>query len=242
MARSALLFALSGCLFPAVVTLLTFEANRRVGPAITGALGNLSPLFAILVAVLVLGEVPRSGQLAGVAVILAGVLLIIGAPRTIPQQAFGWAIALLLLAAFIRGLVQPVVKLGLADWPNPFAATLIGYLMSATVILSVGASREGRAIIPSRRSGWQWFVPVGLLNGLVGAHDVCRPGARARRRRGAAGRLLSAGDAGLQPPAARVGRPHLECGARRGDHRGGRCLAPAGLTRPDLRDWHDAGP
>ena len=163
---SALLFALSGSLFPAVVTLLTFEANRRVGPAITGALGNLSPLFAILVAVLVLGEVPRSGQLAGVAVILAGVLLIIGAPRTIPHQAFGWAIALLLLAAFIRGLVQPVVKLGLADWPNPFAATLIGYLMSATVILSVGASREGRAIIPSRSSGWQWFVPVGLLNGL----------------------------------------------------------------------------
>ena len=38
--------------------------------------------------------------------------------------------------------------------------------MSATVILFVGASREGRAIIPSRSSGWQWFVPVGLLNGL----------------------------------------------------------------------------
>ena len=45
-ASGALLFALSGCLFPAVVTLLTFEANRRVGPSVTGALGNLSPLFA----------------------------------------------------------------------------------------------------------------------------------------------------------------------------------------------------
>ena len=81
-----MLFALSGCLFPAAVTLLTFEANRRVGPAITGALGNLSPLFAILIAFLVLGEVPRSGQLVGVAVILAGVLLIIGAPRSIPHR------------------------------------------------------------------------------------------------------------------------------------------------------------
>ena len=165
-ATSASLFALSGCLFPAAVTLLTFEANRRVGPAITGALGNLSPLFAIFIAFLVLGEVPRSGQLVGVAVILAGVLLIIGAPRSIPHQAFGWTIGLLLVAALIRGLVQPVVKLGLAAWPNPFAATLIGYLMSATVILSVGASREGQAILPSRGSGWQWFVPVGLLNGL----------------------------------------------------------------------------
>ena len=77
-----------------------------------------------------------------------------------------WALTLLLIAAFIRGLVQPVVKLGLAQWPSPFAATVIGYVISATVILSVGIAREGRAVLPSRSSGWQWFVPVGLLNGL----------------------------------------------------------------------------
>jgi drug/metabolite transporter (DMT)-like permease len=164
---SAVLFALAGCLFPAAVTLLTFEGNRHVGPAITGALGNLSPLFAILIALFVLGEVPSLGQLAGIAVVLAGVLLIVGAPRSIPRQAFGWAIAVLLLAAFIRGLVQPVVKLGLVDWPSPFAAALIGYLMSALMILSVGISREGTAVLPFRSRGWPWFVPVGLLNGLA---------------------------------------------------------------------------
>jgi drug/metabolite transporter (DMT)-like permease len=166
-ASGALLFAVSGCLFPAAVTLLTFEANRHVGPAITGALGNISPLFAILVAFLVLGEVPSPGQLIGVAVILAGVLLIIGAPRTIPQRAFGWAMVLLLMAALIRGLVQPVVKLGLTEWPNPFAATLISYLISASMVLSAGFTREGVAILPARGSGWLWFVPIGLLNGLA---------------------------------------------------------------------------
>jgi drug/metabolite transporter (DMT)-like permease len=165
-ARSALLFAVSGCLFPAAVTLLTFEANRHVGPSITGALGNLTPLFAILAAVAVLGEVPRRGQLAGVAVILAGVLLIIGAPRTGPRRAFGWAVGLLLAAAFIRGLVQPLVKLGLAGWPSPFAASLVSYLMSATMILCVGVGREGRGVMPLGVPGWAWFVPVGLLNGL----------------------------------------------------------------------------
>lgn len=166
-ASSALLFAVSGCLFPATVTLLTFEANRRVGPAITGALGNLSPLFAILIALVILGEVPRFGQLAGVAVILAGVLLIIGAPRTVPRQTFGWAIVLLFVAALVRGAVQPLIKLGLADWPQPFAATLIGYVMSAGVVLTVGASREGRAILPSGRLDGLLFVPVGLLNGTA---------------------------------------------------------------------------
>ena len=81
------------------------------------------------------------------------------------KLAFGWAVGLLLAAALIRGLVQPAVKLGLAGWPHPFAATLIGYIMSATVILTAGVTREGRAIVP-HGPGWQWFVPVGLLNGL----------------------------------------------------------------------------
>lgn len=164
---SALLFALAGCLFPAAVTLLTFEANRRVGPAITGALGNLSPLFAILIAFVVLGEVPKLGQLAGVAVILAGVLLIIGAPRSASHQAFGLAVALLLLAAFIRGSVQPVVKLGLEAWPSPYSATLIGYVMSATVLIGFATLKEGDPAAVFRQRGWLWFVPVGLLNGLA---------------------------------------------------------------------------
>jgi drug/metabolite transporter (DMT)-like permease len=165
-AHSALLFAVSGCLFPAAVTLLTFEANRRVGPAITGALGNLTPLFAVLGAIALLGEVPRVGQLAGMGVILAGVALIIGTPQRIPVQGFAWAIGLLLAAAVIRGSVQPLIKLGLAGWPNPFAASLISYIMSASVILTTGTLREGRAILPVRGSGWPWFVPVGLLNGF----------------------------------------------------------------------------
>ena len=132
-------------------------------------------------AFLVLGEVPRVGQLAGIAVILAGVLLLHRRAAQHAAQAFGWAIALLLLAALIRGLVQPVVKLGLEAWPNPFAATLIGYLVSATVILSVGASREGQ------RASSRPAAPAGsgscrsaCCNGLAMLGDVCRPGAADR--------------------------------------------------------------
>lgn len=73
----------------------------------------------------------------------------------------------MLLAAFIRGLIQPVVKLGLEAWPSPFAATLIGYVMSASIILLVGSTREGPAIFPFRSRGWAWFVPVGFLNGTA---------------------------------------------------------------------------
>src|SRR5262245_40225008 len=164
---SALLFAAAGCLFPAAVTILTFEGNLHIGAAITGALGNLSPLFAVLIALLMLGEVPTSSQFAGIGVILAGVLLIVGAPRARPGGAFGWAVGLVLAAAFIRGLVQPVVKLGMESWPSPFAAALIGSVMSASVILLTGFTRERADILPFGRRGWAWFMPVGLLNGLA---------------------------------------------------------------------------
>ena len=49
-------FACVGLLFPAAVTLITFEANRRLGPVVAGSLGNLAPVFAVLLAFLLLGE------------------------------------------------------------------------------------------------------------------------------------------------------------------------------------------
>src|SRR3984893_1102981 len=80
-------FACVGLLFPAAVTLITFEANRRLGPVVAGSLGNLAPVFAVLLAFLLLGEPLRAGQLLGLAVILAGI-----AALTAPagNQITGW--------------------------------------------------------------------------------------------------------------------------------------------------------
>jgi drug/metabolite transporter (DMT)-like permease len=166
-ADSAILFALAGLLFPAAVTLLTFEANRRLGPNLAGALGNLTPLFAVLLAIPLLGEAPGLGQLAGIGIILAGVLVLLWDPHRMPGHVLGWAVALPLLAALIRGLVQPVVKLGLESWPNPFAATLIGYLVSASVVLTFATLKEGRDVLRVPARGRLVFSAVGLCNGLA---------------------------------------------------------------------------
>jgi drug/metabolite transporter (DMT)-like permease len=167
-ATSLTLFVLAGCLFPVTVTLLTFEANRRIGPNLTAALGNLTPLFAVVVAFALLGEAPRPGQLVGIAVILAGILLLVGARRGAAGSfAAGWALALPISAALIRGLVQPVVKLGLESWPSPFAAALTGYLISTLVILSAGFLREGPTFVVYRGRAWKWFAAVGVCNGAA---------------------------------------------------------------------------
>lgn len=165
--ESAMIFALIGCLFPATVTMLTFYGNRRFGPNLTGALGNLAPLFAVLIAVVALGETPGTGKIAGVLIIVFGVVLLYRVPRIGRGEGFEWAFALPLAAAFIRGLVQPMVKIGLEAWPNPFVPVTIGYLISTLVVLASSAIRERGWPLPFNRAGWLWFSAVGVCNGLA---------------------------------------------------------------------------
>ncbi len=156
--RGAAVFAAVGLVFPVAVTRLTFEANRRLGPNLAGALGNLAPLFAVFGALLLLAQVPSPAHAAGLAAIAAGIAVMSLARGT----ARGWPLAAILLplaAAAIRGLVQPVTQWGLAFWPSPLVAAAIGYAVSAIVVLAT--------IRPAGTSGpaLAWFAGVGLCNG-----------------------------------------------------------------------------
>jgi len=158
------LFAAVGLLFPAAVTLLTFEANRRMGPNIAGALGNLAPLFAVIAAVAILGEAPQPLHLLGLAVIVAGILLLSLDRR---GKVTAWplfAMALPLAAAAIRGLIQPATKMGLTYWQSPFAAVLVGYTVSAVVIVLWAWGRGVRMPGLRERRGLLWFALVGAGN------------------------------------------------------------------------------
>jgi drug/metabolite transporter (DMT)-like permease len=162
-----IVFAIAGCLFPAAVTLLTFEANRRIGPNLTGALGNLTPIFAVAIAVVTLGEAPTAWQIVGIGVICVGATTLLGGSRPGPRIVHAWMIALPLAAALVRGMVQPLVKVGLESWPNPFAAATIGYLVSALVVLGAGAIVTRGNPVTFDRRGHSWFVAVGGCNGLA---------------------------------------------------------------------------
>lgn len=165
-AAGALIFALVGVLFPAAVTLLTFEANRRLGPHLAGALGNLAPLFAVLLAAALLGEVPRAGQAVGIVAILAGAAALT-LDRGDGVWRWPWRAALLpLAAAAIRGFIQPVTKLGLGFWPSPLAALLIGYSISSLIVAGA-AIAGGAAARPLPPRGVAWFAAVGIANGAA---------------------------------------------------------------------------
>ena len=164
--RGLPIFMAIGLFFPASLTLLTFVSNRALGPVITSTLGNLAPLFAVALAVVLLHEPLRALQLAGLVLAVAGAVIItVTRPRDLGHWR-SWALLLPLASALIRGVVPPVVKLGLEIWPSPLWACLIGYIMSSLVVLSVQRIRKGRFIVEAPRSGRFWFAVTGISNGL----------------------------------------------------------------------------
>ncbi len=73
--RAALIFAGVGCVFPVVVSILSERSNELLGPAVAGAAGNVTPLFAVLFAVLLLGERIGPAQVTGLVLVVGGVAL-----------------------------------------------------------------------------------------------------------------------------------------------------------------------
>ena len=162
-AEALLLFAVVGLFYPALVTLLTYESNVRLGPTLTGAVSCTAPLFAVLTAVVFLGERVAPAIATGGAIVVIGLIVLSArAPLRTPP---GWRLALPLSGAILRGVAQTLSKLGLILWPSPFAAALIGYTVSAAVMAGTSAAVSRPAGLRMSRAGVLWFMAVGALNG-----------------------------------------------------------------------------
>ena len=160
------IFAAVGLIYPGAVTLTTFAANRALGPVITGTLGNFAPLFAVSFALVMLGEPLRATQLAGLIVIVTGVAVLTWRGGGAAHWR-SWYLLLPLAAAGLRGLMQPTIKLGLEIWPSPFAASLVGYIVSCSIVLAAARLSTGAWVAPAPLSARLWFALVGICNGLA---------------------------------------------------------------------------
>lgn len=164
--RAALIFAAVGCVFPVFVSILAVRSNERLGPAVAGAVGNVTPIFAVLGAVLFLDEALKVSQAMGLVLVVAGVALMALRGGAGGRRWSVWVLGLPLAAALVRGAIQPAIKTGLALWHEPLAAAAIGYLLSTVVIVSL-VGRRALAAGPVDPIGRLWFIGVGLSNGLA---------------------------------------------------------------------------
>ncbi len=158
-------FAVVGLIFPALVTFLNFASNRLAGPTVAGTISSTTPLFAVLGAILFLGESLSPAAAAGTAAIVLGVIALT-ARGAGPRSWAAWVILLPLAGAAIRGGAQAAVKGGLALWPDPFVAALVGYCVSSVTIFAANRVLVPRTSAPLDRRGIFWFVAVGICNGL----------------------------------------------------------------------------
>ena len=164
--RAVLLFASVGLFFPGAAALLNFESNRLMGPNIAGALSSMTPVFAIVLAIAILGERIRGNQLLGLGAIVTGIALMYRAHVNLSRHSL-WLLTLPLGAAGIRGVVQPIVKLGFEWWPNPIAAVVVSYTVSSAVLIVAALARAGGSLPSINPRGALWFAAVGLCNGLA---------------------------------------------------------------------------
>lgn len=161
-------FSLVGLFYPAVVTLLTFTGNRRLGPTVSGTIGSTTPLFAVLGAALFLAEVPGVRECVATAIIVLGTMALSkpAGGATLSAAARG-ALWMPWSAAMLRALAQVLSKAGLVLWASPFAAVLVGYSISAAIVW-MAAMLMPRADTPVfNRRGMMWFAATGILNGTA---------------------------------------------------------------------------
>jgi drug/metabolite transporter (DMT)-like permease len=160
------IFLALGIFFPVAVTLLAYEANRRMGPTIAGAIGSTAPLFAVLGAVLFLGETLGLPQIAATLAIAAGSTALAWRVNAGGNWLRGAAFVswVAWLAAALRALAQVIAKAGLLLWPSPYAAVLLGYSVSALAIWIIAAFSKRPASRVYARRGVAWFALTGVFN------------------------------------------------------------------------------
>lgn len=165
MTKAMLLFALAGIVQPALSVTLATEGIKRLGPTLSSGLAATNPLFAVILAVLLLGETLTWPIAVGTGAVIAGIIVSAhsrGHGGTLNWPL--WALLLPLGAAFFRASSLSLVKLGFDVVPSPYFAVLVTYTVSFVIIsANFGLSRHR---LPRFNSGYKWFFLAGILNGV----------------------------------------------------------------------------
>lgn len=174
--RAAALFALAGLIVPSLSMTLHTLSVRTIGPGITAGLTSTSPVFAMVIAVAVLGEIVTGRVLAGTAIVVGGIGFIALRSRHGDISWPLWAVLIPLGAALTRGIAHNIIKFGFGELPSPMTAALISSTVSLLVLLMVSGTRRQR--LPRFGPGYYWFGLLGVLNciGLVAINTALQLG------------------------------------------------------------------
>jgi len=157
-------FVVAGFFAPGLGRLLVYVGVGRVGAARASALSGTAPLFAILLAVLALGERPTWNLVGGAACVVAG-----GAVLSQEGRASAtWRprdLLFPLAGAASFALRDSISRWALHDFPHPTLAAVVATMTSMAVIAAFGAGRRREVRLDARGLGY--LALSGVFEGLA---------------------------------------------------------------------------
>ena len=122
-AGANLIFVASGLIVPGLFRLVAFKGIERLGASVATAVLNAAPLFAVLLAMLLLDEQPGAANLFGAVAVVSGLVFLSWRGET-----RSWRLRDLLFpvcGALFAALRDNVVRLGLLAGPAPMVGASI---------------------------------------------------------------------------------------------------------------------
>ena len=160
-----LIFVLIGVFVPGIARFFIFKGMDRLGATISSCLTNSGPLFAILIAIVFLGEHPSITNVLGAVSIVSGIIALSwrGVTKTWRTRDLAFPLSAALLFAARDNLVRfAVVQISAPVVGAAIAATTSLITMSAMYLFL--AKKE--PLRDSSRAGFRYFAVSGFMNCL----------------------------------------------------------------------------
>jgi uncharacterized membrane protein len=164
-------FAMIGVIAPPVVRYLTYIGIHRVGPAHSDPVRSLTPFFAILFAILFLGETANISIVGGTILIFLGVLFL--SRNAAANSKFRKTDLLFpLAAAILAGGVANLRKFGTGLLDSPLIAAAVA-ATSAVFVFAVFLVGAGKLKdLKVNRSSGIYFLLSGICTSLTDVLDI----------------------------------------------------------------------
>jgi DME family drug/metabolite transporter len=156
-------FLAAGIFAPGLGRTLTYVGIEKVGVARSVPISNSSPMFASLLAVLLLEERWMLQNFLGTTFVISGIAIL---SRSAHGQAEWRGLDLLypVVAAMAFGISTNLRKLGLLVSNLPLMASALTAATAFIFSVCLVQARGGPRILALSRDNWKWFFAAGIAN------------------------------------------------------------------------------
>jgi len=155
-----LIFVLAGLLAPTLGRLLRFMGIERLGAVESAPLAATSPLFATVIAVLLLGEESSTAKALGTVLTVAGTMILSLKGFSVKKAG----IAAMLISAAMFGIAENMRRAGLLLIPSPALGAALGSSVAAVTYSFYGTITHRAADTPKEAK--RYFYVAGIVQTL----------------------------------------------------------------------------